>query len=184
MRMNPDDNLENLPEDYIESVLNTLSHRQQKRFRFGEFLDDIEGALWTYDIIDKYRVAELPLDQFGKPALKTIVTAIDPSGTSTQSSDEAGIVTAGIGYDGHFYVLDDVSGIMTPNQWATNGIRNLYKWEGDRIVAETNQVGHGQSGNPNIDKTVRVMLWQENKFARADPLSGYMNGVSIMWAVG
>ena len=175
MRMNPDDNLENLPEDYIESVLNTLSHRQQKRFRFGEFLDDIEGALWTYDIIDKYRVAELPLDQNGKPALKTIVTAIDPSGTSTQSSDEAGIVTAGIGFDGHFYVLDDVSGIMSPNQWATYGIRNLYKWEGDRIVAETNQgwdmvkaVIH------NIDKTVRVIdvVAKKNKFARAEPVVG------------
>jgi hypothetical protein len=175
MRMNPDDNLENLPEDYIESVLNTLSHRQQKRFRFGEFLDDIEGALWTYDIIDKYRVAELPLDQYGKPALKTIVTAIDPSGTSTQSSDEAGIVTAGIGFDGHFYVLDDVSGIMSPNQWATYGIRNLYKWEGDRIVAETNQgwdmvkaVIH------NIDKTVRVIdvVAKKNKFARAEPVVG------------
>lgn len=175
MRMNPDDNLENLPEDYIESVLNTLSHRQQKRFRYGEFMDDIEGALWTYDIIDKYRVAELPLDQFGKPALKTIVTAIDPSGTSTQSSDEAGIVTAGIGFDGHFYVLDDVSGIMSPNQWATYGIRNMYKWEGDRIVAETNQgwdmvkaVIH------NIDKTVRVIdvVAKKNKFARAEPVVG------------
>ena len=168
MRMNPDDNLENLPEDYIDSVLNTLSHRQQKRFRYGEFMDDIEGALWTYDIIDKYRVTELP-------QLKTIVTAIDPSGTATQSSDEAGIVTAGIGFDGHFYVLDDVSGIMTPNQWATYGIRNLYKWEGDHIVAETNQgwdmvktVIH------NIDKTVRVIdvVAKKNKFARAEPVVG------------
>lgn len=168
MRMNPDDNLENLPEDYIDSVLNTLSHRQQKRFRYGEFMDDIEGALWTYDIIDKYRVQELP-------ELKTIVTAIDPSGTSTQSSDEAGIVTAGIDFNNHYYVLDDVSGIMSPNQWATYGIRNLYKWEGNHIVAETNQgwdmvkaVIH------NIDKTVRVIdvVAKKNKFARAEPVVG------------
>jgi len=168
MRMNPDDNLENLPEDYIESVLNTLSHRQQKRFRYGEFMDDIEGALWTYDIIDKYRVSETP-------ELKTIVTAIDPSGTATQSSDEAGIVTAGVSADGHFYVLDDVSGIMSPNQWATYGIRNLYKWEGDHIVAETNQgwdmvktVIH------NIEPTVRVVdvVAKKNKFARAEPVVG------------
>lgn len=168
MRMNPDDNLENLPEDYIESVLNTLSHRQQKRFRYGEFLDDIEGALWTYDMIDKYRVQECP-------EFKTVVTAIDPSGTATQSSDEAGIVTVGIDSEGHYYVLDDVSGIMSPNQWATYGIRNLYKWEGDHIVAETNQgwdmvkaVIH------NIDKTVRVIdvVAKKNKFARAEPVVG------------
>lgn len=166
MRINPDDNLENIPEDYIESVLNTLSRRQQKRFRFGEFLDDVEGALWTYDMIDKYRVTEAP-------ELKTIVVGLDPSGTATQTSDEAGIVCAGIDFEGHGYALDDVSGILTPNQWATIGIRTLYKWEGDRIVAEVNQgwdmvktVIH------NIDKEVRVVNVHASrgKVARAEPI--------------
>lgn len=175
MRMNPDDNLENLPEDYIDSVLNTLSHRQQKRFRFGEFMDDIEGALWTYDIIDKYRVNELPLNKQGEFDFKNVVTAIDPSGTATQSSDEAGIVTAALGMDGHYYVLDDVSAIMSPNQWATYSIRNMYKWNGDYLVAETNQgwdmvktVIH------NIEPTVRVVdvVAKKNKIARAEPVVG------------
>jgi PBSX family phage terminase large subunit len=166
MRMNPDDNLVNLPDDYIESVLNTLSHRQQKRFRYGEFVDDVEGALWTWDLIDKYRVTE-------KPELKTIVVGIDPSGTATQTSDEAGIVCAGIGFDGHGYVLDDVSGIMTPNQWATSGIKNLYKHEGNYIVAEVNQgwdmvktVIH------NIDNAVKVVSVHASraKVARAEPI--------------
>ena len=168
MRMNPDDNLENLPEDYIESVLNTLSSRQQKRFRFGEFLDDVEGALWTYDMIDKFRVTTAP-------ELKTIIVAIDPSGSALQTSDEAGIVGVGLGFDGHGYVLDDVSGIMTPNQWATLGIRLLNKLEGDYLVAEKNQgwdmvktVIH------NIDREVKVkdVVASRGKVTRAEPIVG------------
>jgi PBSX family phage terminase large subunit len=168
MRMNPDDNLENLPEDYIESVLNTLSQRQQKRFRYGEFLDDVEGALWTFDMIDKYRVVTAP-------ELKTIVVAIDPSGTSKQTSDEAGIVGAGISFDGHCYILDDISGIMSPNQWATYAIRLLTTLEGDHIVAETNQ-GWDMVNTviQNIDREVRVIgvVAKRNKIARAEPVVG------------
>ncbi len=168
MKMNPDDNLVNLPEDYIESVLNTLSHRQQKRFRYGEFQDDVEGALWNYEMIDKYRVTEAP-------ELKTIIVAIDPSGSGKQTADEAGIGAAGIGFDGHCYILDDWSGIMSPNQWATNGIKLLYKHEGDYIVAEKNQgwdmvktVIH------NIDNSVKVVdvVAKRNKIARAEPVVG------------
>jgi PBSX family phage terminase large subunit len=166
MRMNPDDNLENLPEDYIDSVLSTLSHRQQKRFRYGEFMDDVEGALWTYDMIDKYRVTEAP-------ELKTIVVGLDPSGTATQTSDEAGIVCAGIDFNGHGYILDDMSGILTPNQWASQAIRCLSKHEGDRIVAEVNQ-GWDMVSTVirNLDKDVRVVSVHASrgKVARAEPI--------------
>jgi phage terminase large subunit-like protein len=181
MRLNPDDNLANLPDDFIESVLNTLSHRQQKRFRFGEFLDDVEGALWTFEMIDKYRVTEAP-------ELKTIVVGIDPSGTATQSSDEAGIVAVGIDFKGHGYVLDDVSGIMSPNQWATYGIRCLNKWEGDRIVAEVNQGWDMvQTVIHNIDRTVRVVNVHASrgKVARAEPVvalyeRGFVHHVGLL----
>lgn len=168
MRMNPDDNLANLPPDYIESVLNTLSHRQQKRFRYGEFVDDVEGALWKYDMIDKYRVNTVP-------ELVTIVTAIDPSGSDKQTSDEAGIVTAGIDRNGHGYVLDDVSGILSPNQWATYGIRNLIKWEGNYIVAENNN-GWDMVKTIiyNIDNSVKVrsVTASRGKVTRAEPVVG------------
>ena len=64
---------------------------------------------------------------------------------------------------------------MTPNQWATNGIRNLYKWEGDRIVAETNQGWDMvKAVIRNIEPTVRVIdvVAKKNKFARAEPVVG------------
>lgn len=166
LRMNPDDNLDNLPEGYIDEVLNTLSQRQQKRFRYGEFVDDVEGALWTYDIIDRFRLQKAP-------DLKRIVIGVDPSGTATQTSDEAGIVVSGIDFEGHGYVLDDVSGIMSPNQWGTLAIKMYYKWSADRIIAETNQgwdmvktIIH------NIDNEVPVKAVHASrgKVARAEPI--------------
>jgi PBSX family phage terminase large subunit len=166
MRMNPDDNLENLPDDYIESVLNTLSQRQQKRFRFGEFMDDVEGALWTFDIIDRFRVTE-------HPDLKTIIVGVDPSGSATQTSDEAGIVCAGIGIDNHCYILEDCSGIMTPNQWAITAIKCIYRREGDYIVAEKNQ-GWDMVKTiiKNVDSDIKVVdvVASRGKTTRAEPV--------------
>jgi phage terminase large subunit-like protein len=107
MRLNPDDNIENLPSDYIETVLGTLSTRQQKRFRYGEFLDDIEGALWTWDMIEKNRVMELP-------QLIRVVIPVDPAVTKNDQSDETGIIPVGKGDNGHFYILGDYTGKYTP----------------------------------------------------------------------
>ena len=166
MIMNPDDNIENLPEDYITSVLGTLSHRQQKRFRYGEFVDDVEGALWTYELIDKNRVSEAP-------PLKRIVVAIDPSGSGKQGSDEAGIVVSAIDFNGHGYVLEDRSGVMTPNQWGAMAVRLYHKYTADRIVAEVNQGWDMvEAVIRNIDKNVPItkVAASRGKLARAEPV--------------
>jgi hypothetical protein len=134
MRMNPDDNLENLPDDYIESVLGTLSKRQQDRFRYGIFLDDIEGALWTWDMIEKTRVME-------KPELIRVCIAVDPAVTKNDESDETGIIAIGIGSDGHFYVLGDYTGKYSPIQTARR-INQAYDiHQADMVVAEVNNGG-------------------------------------------
>lgn len=166
MIMNPDDNIENLPEDYISSVLGTLSHRQQKRFRYGEFIDDVEGALWTYELIDKHRVHEAP-------ALKRVVVSIDPSGSGKQGSDEAGIVVSAIDFDGHGYVLEDRSGVMSPNAWGSMAVRLFHKWNADRIVAEVNQGWDMvEAVIRNIDKNVPItkVSASRGKLARAEPV--------------
>lgn len=166
MIINPDDNIDNLPEDYITSVLGTLSHRQQKRFRYGEFVDDVEGALWHYELIDKYRVREAP-------TLRRIVVSIDPSGTATQNSDEAGVVVSGVDMAGDGYVLEDRSGIMTPNQWGSLAVRLYHKWKADRIIAEVNQGWDMvEAVIRSIDKTVPItkVTASRGKVARAEPV--------------
>jgi phage terminase large subunit-like protein len=80
----------------------------------AELLLDAEGALWTRAMLDQCRVGQAP------ETLRRIVVAIDPSGGSSGSNAECGIIVAGAapGRDGHLYVLDDRSGRYTPKRWA------------------------------------------------------------------
>lgn len=134
LRLNPDDNKENLPKDYITDVLGSLSKRMQKRFLYGEFLDDVEGALWTWDMIERYRVAEVP-------ELVRVCIPVDPAVTKTDASDETGIIPVGLGVDGHFYVLGDYSGKYTPAQTARR-IHTAYEdKQADVVVGEVNNGG-------------------------------------------
>lgn len=45
MLMNPEDNLENIDEEYL-SLLNSLDEKQRKRFLLGEFNDDSDGSAY------------------------------------------------------------------------------------------------------------------------------------------
>lgn len=110
---------------------NTRLGRQEL---YGEILDNVEGALWTREIIEKARVTDIP-------ALVRIVVAIDPAVTSSATSDETGIVAAGISSNGDYYILDDKSLRATPDAWARQAVELYHKHKADRIVAETNNGG-------------------------------------------
>ena len=102
----------------------------------AEFLDDVEGALWTSAIIDACRVR--PQDV---PDLQRVVVAIDPAATAGANSDETGIIVAGLGVDGEAYVLEDLSCSMRPSGWARRAIDAYDRHGADAIVIETNQGG-------------------------------------------
>lgn len=167
MRINPDDNIDNLPGDYIESVLGTLSDRQQKRFRYGEFLDDVEGALWTWDMIEKNRVDELP-------ELARVCIPVDPAVTANDASDETGIIPVAKGVNGHFYVIGDYTGKYTPEQMARRIAVAYTEKQADMVVAETNNGG-------DLIETVLKYVGGEmpytgvhaarGKFTRAEPIA-------------
>jgi hypothetical protein len=165
MKMNPDDNLENLPADYIESVLGTLSDRQQKRFRYGEFLDNVEGALWTWDMIERNRVDELP-------ELVRVCIPVDPAVTANDASDETGIIPVAKGVNGHFYVIGDYTGKYTPEQMARRIATAYADHQADIVVAETN------NGGDLIESVIRLVGGEmpyegvhaaRGKFTRAEP---------------
>jgi phage terminase large subunit-like protein len=79
MQINPVDNLDNLPPDYI-GTLKGLSTRLQKRFLLGEFADDNPNSLFPEEFIDKWRHVTGPLPDFQR-----IVIGVDPSGSMTLS---------------------------------------------------------------------------------------------------
>ena len=93
--------------------------------------------MWKRDWIERNRVVK-------HPELVRIVVAIDPPATSLATSDdpaEAGIIVAGLGTDGHGYMLADCSLIGTPNEWATAALTAYSLYAADAIIGEVNNGG-------------------------------------------
>ncbi len=116
-----------------EKYENTRLGRQEL---FAEILNDSEGALWTYKMIDDCRILQSKI-----PEMQRIVIALDPAVTSNVESDETGIIVAGRGVDGRYYVIEDKSGKMSPDAWGRLAIDLYYQHQADRIVAEVNNGG-------------------------------------------
>lgn len=100
----------------------------------GTLLTEVEGALWSRDVIKHIKENKLP-------ELIRVVVAIDPAVTANPTSDETGIIVAAKGIDGMYYVLDDLSGILSVKAWPMRACNAYHKYRGDLIVGETNNGG-------------------------------------------
>ncbi len=154
--------LEQLKEKYGDTRLG----RQEL---YAEVLDDTEGALWSYSMIDDSRVQ--PQDV---PYFERVIVAIDPAVTSGQNSDETGIVVCGRASNGRYYVIADESGRMTPDGWGRMAVDCYYRHNADRIVAETNNGGDlVERLIRNIDSEVPYTSVHaaRGKLIRAEPIA-------------
>jgi hypothetical protein len=134
MRINPADNADNLPSEYLKS-LDDLPARMRLRFRDGEFADDVAGALWRLEDIEAWRVLD------GMTNLVRVVVAVDPSGSGDADAadhDEIGIIVAGVGVDGNGYVLEDVTVNAGPSTWGNVVASAFDRNMADCVVAEEN----------------------------------------------
>lgn len=138
----------------------------------GVLLDDIEGALWTTAMVEGARVDQLP-------KLDRIVVAVDPSVTNGKSSDECGIIVAGVVAQGEprdwrAYVLEDASVRGGPSDWARAAIAAMDRHGAERLVAEVNQGGDMvESVIRQIDPLVpfRALRASRGKGLRAEPVA-------------
>lgn len=134
----------------------------------GILLDDNPFALWQRTNLDEHRVGKVP-------ELARIVVAIDPPSTSEdEDSAEAGIVVAGLGMDGHGYVLEDLSQQASPLKWAQIAVAAFHRWKADRVVAETNQGGEMVEHTlRSVDKFIPFtgVHASRGKRTRAEPVS-------------
>lgn len=129
------DNAANLAESALAQYrLRYENTRLGRQELYGEILDNVDGALWTRKLIDDARVDSAP-------PLVRVVVAIDPAVTANATSDETGIVAAGIASNGDYYILDDKSIRTTPDAWARVAVELYHKHQADKIVAETNNGG-------------------------------------------
>lgn len=169
------DNAANLSPKFLESIKKCYEGtRMGMQELYGELCSYMEGALWTQIQLERLKVAQAPL-------LQRIVVAIDPATTSHTASDETGIVVVGLGHDQRCYVLEDLSGRMSPGEWARKAVNSYHRLKADRIVAETNKGGDMveriiRSVDPTVSfKEVRAT---RGKFTRAEPVAAlYEQGV-------
>jgi phage terminase large subunit len=174
-----EDNRANLSDSFI-TVAEQTRKDNPKRYAHifgGEWADDTGGMLWTRAIVERQRVTS-------HPELSRIVVAIDPAVTSNADSDETGIIV--VGKDSvNAYILEDLSGRYTPNQWASVAVGACKRY-GCSIVAEVNQGGDMVTQViRNLDPSVHVKQVRatKGKYMRAEPVFAlYEQG--RVWHVG
>lgn len=166
VRMNPKDNIANLPPEYLK-ILEGLPRRQRQRFLEGLFLDDVEGALWTEMMVN------LAKSRAPGPLQKTII-AVDPSVSHTANSDECGIVVMSKEEGPGAVVHADLSGKLSTRTWARRVVNAVRRYNANYVVAEVNQGGDlVEDAIRNEDPTVKVKKVRAavGKFARAEPVA-------------
>ena len=182
LTLNPEHNRENLPADYI-TELERLPERLRKRFLLGEYGDAIAGALWTEEMIERYRA-----DSGELPAMQRVVVAIDPSGAEDQDNahnDAIGIVVAGIGLDGNGYVLEDLTCKAGPKVWGNIATTAYDRHQANLIVGEANYGGAMvefvvRAAKPNVP--YRKITASRGKAVRAEPISSLTEQGKIRFA--
>ncbi|PPB81294.1 phage terminase large subunit-like protein [Albidovulum inexpectatum] len=139
----------------------------------GVLLEDVEGALWTTEILEKCRSA-------APERLSRVVVAIDPPTSGHEASDECGIVVVGALTEGapsewRAWVLEDASVQgARPDGWARAAIAAMERHGADRLVAEVNQGGQMvEAVIRQIDPVVpfRAVHASRGKAARAEPVA-------------
>ena len=171
MQVNPEDNLQNLPAEYIKT-LESLPHRMRVRFLKGEYADETAFAYFHDITIEQWRVLD------GKyPDLVRLVVGVDPSGSGdilNADSDEIGVVAGGLGTDGNAYLLEDLSLRAGPRSWGAVVGSAFDRLDADVVVGEVN---YGGAMVEHVIRTARPrtpfkeVRATRGKTVRAEPFS-------------
>lgn len=169
VKINPKDNEENLPKEYIK-MLAQLPARQRKRFLDGEYADANDSALWTIESIEKARETTLP-------DLTRVVVAVDPSGADDDpdtNNDEIGIVVAAMTIEGFAVVLYDYTMKGSPGKWGKVVADTFDNVSADLVIGEINYGGAMvehviQTARP--DTPFKAITASRGKHVRAEPIA-------------
>ncbi|WP_372577638.1 DNA-packaging protein [Ruegeria hyattellae] len=167
-------NRANLADSFLEEVraryAGTRLGRQELE---GVLMTDIEGALWSAEMLERAQVDAVP-------ELDRVVVALDPAVSSGASADECGIVVVGAKLKGppqewRAYVLADrtVRG-KGPAGWARAAIAAMDEFDAERLVAEVNQGGQlVEEVLRQVDPLVpfKAVHAARGKAARAEPVA-------------
>jgi phage terminase large subunit-like protein len=171
VRFSTFDNADNLSPKFLAKVKEKYEGTRLGRQELeGEILDDNPEALWQRAIIENLRIRPEAC-----PQLMRVVIGVDPAVTSGKTSDDTGIIAAGIGINGHGYILGDNTIHGTPHDWALETVKAFRRFQADRVIGEVNNGGdlvevNIRTVNPNIP--FYAVHASRGKAIRAEPVSG------------
>ena len=162
------DNKDNLSPHYIQFIRDNYEHSPFGRQEIhGDIIDDHTYTLWNSTLIAQVQRKD-------HPPLQRIVVAIDPAVTNHDRSDETGIVVAGRDAQGYAYVLDDLSGRYSCEQWARCALEAYHRYQADVVVAEVNKGGdlvQEMLRAIESDVSYKGVHASRSKLTRAEPIA-------------
>lgn len=186
------DNRANLAEGFIADILARYEGTRLGRQEIdAEWLDDVEGALWTEQIIDSTRIASWNptkpwqslnswLAAGNTPTVLDrrpwqVVVAVDPPAATA----ECGIVVASAPVQGragtdHAVILEDASISGRPEEWGAQVVAAARRWDAAKVIVESNQGGDMVRATIHaVDPSIRIepVHAKVSKAARAEPIS-------------
>jgi phage terminase large subunit-like protein len=126
--INAIDNEPNLPPGTIKRLFAGMTAAQRARDERGEWSEDNPNALFNATTIGR-KSAEIE-------DMAEIVVSLDPAGTSHDKSDSTGIIVAGKGFDGSYYVFEDASHKAKPEIWIKFAEKLRAEYDANWIISE------------------------------------------------
>lgn len=127
------DNSLNLSSDFIDEVREmyegTALGRQEL---YGEMLDAFEGALFSYEAIERHRM------ELGPEAIAHRTVGIDPGLTGDEDGDESGCIVVSRDFEDHMYVVADETVRLAGREAALHSWHVYLRYECDTLVYEEN----------------------------------------------
>jgi len=167
-------NRANLARGFLAEIERRYAGTRQGRQEIdGVLLDDVQGALWSSDMI-------VAAQADAAPALDRVLVAVDPAVSDGKASDATGIVVVGVTtrgppQDWRAWVLEDATvHAASPDAWARAALAAYRRHGAHRIVAEVNQGGNlVEQVLRGIDPMVAItsVRASEGKGLRAEPVA-------------
>jgi predicted phage terminase large subunit-like protein len=179
-RMKTMDNIANLSESFFDAVVSrNKGTRLEKQELEGLLLDDVEGALWSRDLLEAIVVGQLPRDV----RITQCYIGVDPS-DGTETSDEQAYTVVGKGSDSKVYVLESFGEKLPPIPFLKRCVQAAIKYDA-RLVLEKNHGGQyllltlrQVMKEMKVTVAVIVVSASQGKRTRAEPVAGlYERGV-------
>lgn len=170
------DNAANLPKKYLEKLHKMGDSRLAAQERDGVLLDDEKGTLFPLSRIDEYRIKspEHMPRRFVRGAV-----IIDPADSTTDRSDETGIVCMAVDELQHLYIFDGRAERYTGSEWAALAFDMRDKWRG--LCDRFDVCGEKNKGGELVSTTLR--LYEENRHLKSGSKAHFEpSPVKLIWS--